>query len=116
MLLTKETHMSRDESCLSVPLYSKANLNLVREVDRCPPSFARKMNLRLCVGTWPKVDKMHTSKQLRALLLPSFVAPELEVFLPENLCSGAEFCPGCSRAARVRGLRGHAHVQNKKSK
>ena len=75
MLLTKETHMSRDESCLSVPLYSKANLNLVREVDRCPPSFARKMNLRLCVGTWPKIDKMHTSKQLRALLLPSFVAP-----------------------------------------
>ena len=38
MLLTKETHMSRDESCLSVPLYSIANLNLVREVVRCPPS------------------------------------------------------------------------------
>ena len=62
MLLTKETHMSRDESCLSVPLYSKANLNLVREVDRCPPSFAKKMNLRLCVWTWPSIDKMSTNE------------------------------------------------------
>ncbi len=60
MLLTKETHMSRDESCLSVPLYSNANLNLVREVDRCPPNFARKMDLRLCVCNWPNINKMHT--------------------------------------------------------
>ena len=28
----------RDESCLSVPLYSIASLNLVREVVWCPPS------------------------------------------------------------------------------
>ena len=60
MLLTKETHMSRDESCLSVPLYSKADLNLVREVDRCPPSFAQKMKLRLRVWTWRNMDKMST--------------------------------------------------------
>ena len=62
MLVTKETHMSRDESCLSVPLYSKANLNLVREVDRCPPSFAQKINLRLCVWTRPRIDKMSTNE------------------------------------------------------
>ena len=62
MLLTKETHMSRDESCLSVPLYSKANLNLVREVDRCPPSLGQKMNLRLCVWTRPSKDKMNTNE------------------------------------------------------
>ena len=62
MLLTKETHMSRDESCLSVPLYSKANLNLVREVDRCPPSFAQKMNLRLCVWTQPSIDKINANE------------------------------------------------------
>ena len=60
MLLIKETHMSRDESCLSVPLYSKADLNLVREVDKCPPSFAPKMNLRLRAWAWHNIDKMST--------------------------------------------------------